>query len=141
VILVDTNVISEPLKLAPNDRAIAWIDAQAVETLYLSAISVAELRLGVAVMPAGKRRDRLRGRLEEEVLPVFAGRVLPFDLKASEAFANLMATARARGRPVGRADGYIAAIAASNGFPVATRDTAPFEAAGLRVINPWADIG
>jgi toxin FitB len=139
MILVDTNVISEPLQQVSNARVIAWIDAQAVETLYLSAITVAELRFGIAVLPAGKRRDRLRGRLEEEVLPVFAGRVLPFDLNASETFANLMAKARARGKAIGKADGYIAAIAASHGFSVATRDTAPFEAAELRFINPWSE--
>ena len=141
MILVDTNVISEPLRQVPDDRAVAWIDAQAVETLYLSVITVAELRFGVAVLPAGKRRDRLHSRLEEDVLPVFAGRVLPFDLKASEAFAILMAKAQARGKSIGKADGYIAAIAACHGFPVATRDTAPFEAAGVRVVNPWRDIG
>jgi toxin FitB len=137
MILVDTNVISEPLRPAPDSRVIAWIDAQAIETLYLSAITVAELRFGIATLPAGKRRDRLHTRLEGEVLLLFAGRVLSFDLEASQAYSDLMARAREGGKAIGKADGYIAAVAASHGFAVATRDTAPFEAAGLSVVNPW----
>lgn len=140
MILVDTNVISEPFLPTPNDRVVGWFDAQAVETLYLSAITVAELRFGIAVLPEGKRRDRLRDRLETEVLPLFAGRILPFDLDASEAFADIMATARLQGKAIGKADGFIAAIAAVRSFAVATRDTAPFQAAGLRVINPWSEV-
>ncbi len=141
MILVDTNVISEPFQQAPNGRVITWLDAQVVETLYLSAITVAELRYGIAVLPEGRRKDRLSDRVEQEILPVFAGRVLPFDLDASKAFANLMAQARMQGKAIGKADGYIAAIAASCGFSIATRDAAPFQAAGLRVINPWQDEG
>ncbi|MCG6113765.1 MAG: type II toxin-antitoxin system VapC family toxin [Mesorhizobium sp.] len=137
MILVDTNVISEPLQPMPDRRVVDWMDAQAIETLFLSAITVAELRLGVAVLPAGKRRDRLAARLEQEVLPLFADRVLPFDLAASQSFATLMASARAKGETIGKADGFIAAIAASHGFAVATRHTAPFLAAGLAVIDPW----
>jgi predicted nucleic acid-binding protein len=139
MIIVDTNVISEPLQQAPNGSVIAWLDAQVVETLYLSAITVAELRYGIAVLPAGRRKDRLHDRVEHEILPVFAGRVLPFDLDASKAFATLMAEARMQGKAIGKADGYIAAIGASRGFLIATRDAAPFQAAGLRVINPWQD--
>jgi toxin FitB len=141
MILIDTNVISEPLQPAPNAGVIEWIDAQAIETLYLSAITVAELRFGVAALPAGKRRDRLGTRLEQEILPLFADRVLPFDMAASESFARLMARARAKGEAIGKADGLIAAIAACRGFAVATRDTAPFAAAGLAVINPWLEGG
>ena len=137
MILVDTNVISEPLQQAPNARVVAWIDAQVIETLYLSAITVAELRFGAAVLPVGRRRDLLLNRLEKDVLPVFSGRILPFDLDASAAFASLMANARARGKAIGKADGFIAAIAACHGFSIATRDTEPFEAAGLATLNPW----
>lgn len=137
MILVDTNVISEPLRKAPEVRVVEWIDAQPLETLCLSAITVAELRFGVASLPAGKRRDRLHDSLETRVLPLFAGRVLPFDLAASQAYAVLMAKARAGGFAIGAADGYIAATAAAHGMMVATRDTAPFEAGGVPVINPW----
>ena len=137
MILVDTNVVSEPLRQAPDLRVAEWLDAQALETLYLSAIAVAELRFGVRSMPAGRRRDRLHEDLEERVLPMFAGRVLSFDLAASQAYAELMAKARSEGRTIPVSDGYIAATAAANGMMVATRDTAPFEAAGLKTVDPW----
>ena len=137
MILLDTNVVSEPLRHAPETRVIEWIDAQPLETLFLSAITVAELRAGVALLPSGKRRAGLQASLEKRVLPLFAGRVLPFDLACTQAYAELMATARAAGLSIATADGYIAAIAAANGFAVATRDTSPFEAAGAAVINPW----
>jgi predicted nucleic acid-binding protein len=137
MIILDTNVISEPLRQAPESRVIEWIDAQVLETLYLSAITVAELRFGMASLPAGKRRDRLQESLEKQILPLFAGRVLPFDMSVSQAYSELMAKARAAGLAIGTADGYIAATAAANGMMVATRDVSPFEAAGVDVINPW----
>ncbi|KGK41157.1 plasmid stability protein StbB [Nitrincola sp. A-D6] len=137
MIILDTNVISEPLRQAPESRVIEWIDAQALETLYLSAITVAELRFGMASLPTGKRRDRLQESLEKQILPLFAGRVLPFDISASQAYSELMSKARAVGLATGTADGYIAATAAANGMMVATRDVSPFEAAGVDIINPW----
>jgi predicted nucleic acid-binding protein len=137
MILLDTNVVSEPLRPKPEARVIEWIDAQALETLYLSAMTVAELRAGVALLPAGKRRNHLHEHLEKRVLPMFAGRVLPFDLACSSAYAQVLAAARKAGSGIQTADACIAAIAFANGFSVATRDTRPFEAAGLSVINPW----
>lgn len=136
MIVLDTNVISELWKIEPHPNVLAWIDAQAIETLYLSAITVAELRYGFATMSEGKRRTVFQERLANEVLPNFAGRVLPFDLDASQAYADLMARARAEGKAIGKADGYIAATAAAHGLMVATRDTSPFQAAGLIVIDP-----
>jgi toxin FitB len=137
VILLDTNVVSEPLRPSPDIRVVEWIDAQPLEALFLSAITVAELRAGVALLPAGKRRAGLHESLETLVLPLFAGRVLPFDLSCTRAYAELLAKARASGLAIASADGYIAAIAAANGLAVATRDTRAFEAAGAAVINPW----
>ena len=113
------------------------MDAQALETLCLSAITVAEVHFGLASLPAGKRRDRLQASLEKQVLPLFVGRVLPFNMWASQVYSELMAKARAAGLAIGAADGYIAATAAANGMMVATRDVSPFKAAGLNVINPW----
>ena len=139
MILVDTNVISEPLRQTPNPRVTEWIDAQPLETLYLSAITVAELRFGVISLPAGRRRDLLNEDIEQRVLPLFAGRILAFDLAASQAYADLMANARSNGIAVAVSDGYIAATAACNGMMVASRDTKPFAAAGLRVIDPWTE--
>ena len=137
MILLDTNVISEPLRREPEPRVIQWIDAQLLETLYLSAITFAERRSGIALLPAGKRRTGLQENLEQRLLPLFAGRVLPFDLACTPAYAQLIANARKAGRAIAAADGYIAAIAAAHGFAVATRDISPFEAAGTTVINPW----
>jgi predicted nucleic acid-binding protein len=137
MILLDTNVISEPLKLSGDAGVLAWIDAQLVETLFLSTISLAELRFGIGALPPGKRKDTLHTSLEQRILPLFAGRILPFDEAASEAYALLRARARADGQAIAPADGYIAAIAMTHSLIVATRDTSPFEAAGLTVINPW----
>lgn len=137
MIVIDTNVISELWKIRAAPNVLAWMDSQVVETLYLSSITVAELRFGVAAMPAGKRRDVYQERLEREVLTAFAGRVLSFDLDASRAYAELMARAKAAGKAIGKADGYIAAMAAARGLMIATRDARPFIAAGLTVINPW----
>ena len=137
MILLDTNVVSEPLKPAGDVGVLNWLDAQTIETLYLSAISLAELRFGIAALAPGKRRDALNASLEQRILPLFAGRILPFDAAASEAYATLRALARAQGKAIAPADGYIAATAAVHGLTVATRDTGPFEAAGLPVINPW----
>ncbi|NLY65268.1 MAG: type II toxin-antitoxin system VapC family toxin [Alcaligenaceae bacterium] len=137
MIVIDTNVISELWKIEPNVNVLSWIDKQAIETLYMSAVTVAELRYGLATMPEGKRRKIYQERMEREVLPIFSGRVLAFDLEASKNYAGLMARARVEGKAIAMADGYIAATAATHGFLVATRDTSPFEAAGLAVINPW----
>ena len=137
MIILDTNVVSEPLRKDPESRVVEWLDAQTLETLYLSAITVAELRFGVQSLPVGHRRDRLHENLEHKVLPIFVGRVLAFDLSASESYANIMAKARSIGRVISVADGYIAATAAANSMMVATRDTDPFDAAGLKTVNPW----
>lgn len=137
MILLDTNVVSEPLRANSDANVLAWFDAQMIETLYLSTISLAELRFGIAALPEGKRRETLHTRFEQQVLPLFAGRILAFDEQASITYAALRAHARAAGQAVAAADGYIAAIAAAHGFAIATRDTSPFTAAGLPVINPW----
>ena len=137
MILLDTNVISEPQRREPDARVLEWIDAQALETLYLSVVTVAELRAGIALIPAGKRRDSLHDNLERHLLPMFANRVLSFDMACTKAYAELLAKSRAVGLAIETADAFIAAIALANGFAVATRDTRPFEAAGVSVINPW----
>lgn len=137
MILLDTNVVSEPLRPAPEPRVVQWLDAQPLETVFISVITVAELRYGVARLQNGRRRNALRERLESQVLPMFAGRILVLDLPATQAYADLMATAQASGFSIGMADGLIAAIARASGMTVASRDTTPFSAAGVNVINPW----
>ena len=137
MIVLDTNVISEPQRKTPDTQVVEWLDEQPLETLFLTSITLAELRFGITSLPAGKRKDGMLDNLEHRVLPLFTGRVLSFDVAASESYAALMAKAQAAGLSISTADGYIAAIATANKMIVATRDVSPFEAAGLRVINPW----
>lgn len=91
MILLDTNVISEPVRASGDANVLAWIDTQAIETLYLSTISLAKLRFGIAVLSKGKHRDLLLSSLEQRVLPLFDGRILSFDDHASQAYATLRA--------------------------------------------------
>lgn len=136
MILLDTNVISEAMKPAPDDTVRAWLDEQAAETLYLSSVTIAELLYGIGALPAGKRKDRLTEALDG-VMELFADRILPFDIAAARHYADLAVKARTAGKGFPTPDGYIAAIAAARGFAVATRDTSAFDAAGVVVINPW----
>jgi len=137
MIVIDANVVSETVRREPDPKVVAWLDAQTTETLYISAVSMAELLLGVALLPEGRRKAALDAALQHQVVSLFGSRILPFDLAAAKAFASLIAAARTAGRAIGTADGQIAATALSVGMAVATRDVAPFEGAGLTVINPW----
>lgn len=141
MILLDTNVVSEPLRRRPEARVLEWLDNQAAETLYLATVSLAELLLGIESLPPGKRRRVLAADLGEHIAALFEGRILPFDAVAAEAYAKAVAQARRRGHAISVADGQIAAIAAARGFAVATRDEAPFQASGVGVINPWTAHG
>lgn len=138
MIVLDTNVVSEAMKPEPDAAVRAWLNEQAAETLYLSSVTLAELLFGIRALPAGKRRNML-GKALDGLLELFPDRVLPFDSEAARHYAELAVTARSGGRGFPTPDGYIAAIAAAKGFIVATRDTSPFEAAGLKVINPWGE--
>lgn len=137
MILLDTNTVSEPMRPRPDPKVLAWLDAQAAESLYLSTVSLAELLLGVESLPAGKRRKVLAAALDRQIIALFGDRIVPFDLKAAESYAKIVARARRRGHPIAMADAQIAAIAASHRLSVATRDETPFHAAGVPVINPW----
>lgn len=108
-----------------------------METLFLSAVTVAALRAGVALLPRGRRRATLRARLEEQVLPLFTGRILAFDLNCTQAYADILGKAKQIGKAIAMADALIASIAAAAHFSVATRDTDPFQMAGVAVIDPW----
>lgn len=136
MIVLDTNVISEAMKPEPNPSVRAWLNEQATETLYLCSVTVAELLFGIAALPSGRRKQLLTQALDG-MLALFKERVLPFDMDAARCYAELAVTARSAGRGFPTPDGYIAAIAASRGFIVASRDTSPFQAGGLAVINPW----
>jgi len=136
MIVLDTNVVSEAMKPDPHPGVRAWLNGQASETLFLSSVTVAELMFGIGALPLGKRKDLLAQTLDG-MLRLFRDRVLPFDIDAARCYADLAVAARINGRGFPTPDGYIAAIAASRGFMVASRDTAPYKAVSLRVINPW----
>jgi predicted nucleic acid-binding protein len=136
MILLDTNVVSEAIKPEPHPSVLAWLDAQAAETLFLSSITAAELLFGIGALPDGRRKDILAARIDG-LLDQFVGRVLNFDTPAARRYADLAVKARAAGKGFPTPDGYIAAIAAAHGFAVASRDTSAFNAAGLTVIDPW----
>ena len=139
MIILDTNVVSEAMKPEPNPVVRAWLNDQAAETLYLSSVTLAELLFGIAALPSGKRKDMLALTLEG-LMGLFKDRVLPFDVEAARHYADLAVVAKVSGRGFPTPDGYIAAIAASQGFIVASRDTAPYEAAKVTVINPWQGV-
>jgi predicted nucleic acid-binding protein len=136
MIVLDTNVVSEAMKPEPNAAVHEWLNDQVADTLYITSITLAELLFGIGALPAGRRKEMLAQALEG-LLQLFRGRVLPFDSEAARRFADLAVAARAVGRGFPTSDGYIAAIAESRGFIVASRDTAPYEAAGMTVLNPW----
>ncbi|MBB6252602.1 type II toxin-antitoxin system VapC family toxin [Nitrospirillum iridis] len=136
MIVLDTNVVSEAMKPDPNPTVRAWLNNQAAETLYLSSVTLAELWFGIAALPEGRRKAAMTQTLDG-LLALFEGRVLPFDTAAARHHAILAIGARNRGRGFPTPDGYIAAIAASRGFIVASRDTSPYEAGAVKVINPW----
>ena len=138
MIILDTNVVSELMRPSPSSNVVDWGAGQAAPNLYLSTISEAELRYGVEIMPTGERRNRLLAEVEGMLQEDFAGRILPFDSAAAQAYAVIAAARRAAGHPVNHADCQIAAIARCRGASVATRDVDDFEGCGIDVINPWS---
>jgi predicted nucleic acid-binding protein len=141
MILLDTNVLSELMRPAPDQAVERWLGDQPVTSVFISAITEAELRYGVALLPAGKRRLTLVSVIEAMLGEDFAGRVLPFDSAAAAAFAEIAANRRQAGRPIAQADAQIAAIARSRGAVLATRNVADFEDCGIELVNPWTEVG
>jgi predicted nucleic acid-binding protein len=137
MIILDTNVVSEPLKLQPDAKIVDWLNSQDPESLFLTTITLAELLAGIETMPTGRRKTELGHSLLGRMLPLFEGRVLTFDSSAAQAFARVNADAHASGNPISFADGAIAAIAAAHGFQVATRNTKDFKGTGIGILNPW----
>jgi predicted nucleic acid-binding protein len=113
---------------------------QKAETLYLTTISIAELRHGIAALPEGRRSRHLASVLADRILPLFGSRILPFDDAAASACVDVRLRVREAGKAIGAADSYIAAIAGAHGFAIATRDGTPFVAAGLNVVDPWQSV-
>lgn len=137
MIILDTNVISEPLRPRPDPAVLTWLDAQAPATLCLTSITLAELLAGVAALPAGRRRKLLAKSLTEQVLPLFDGRVLAFDTLAAHSFARVQTGAKASGNTIGFADAAIASIANAHGYALATRNVRDFKGTGVQIMDPW----
>ena len=139
MIVLDTNVVSELMRPAPSSAVMSWVSQRDAAALFFSAVGEAELRLGVAAMQAGRRRDAIEAAIEAMLREDFAGRILPFDSAASRAYAEIAAARRAAGRPVATMDMQIAAIAHSQDMAVATRNTKDFTGTGVDLANPWTD--
>ena len=137
MIVLDTNVVSGLMLPARDSTAASWMAGQATSSLYLTAVTEAELRFGLAIMPPGRRRDGLSSALERMLRTGFANRVLPFDREAAFAYAEIVAARRRIGRPISQPDCQIAAIARSRGMAVATRNLCDFVGMGIETIDPW----
>ena len=137
MIIIDTNVVSELMRAKPDPAVLAWFAGHAADTLFLTAISEAELRTGAAILPAGQRRDRLVGAIDAMIDQDFACRILPFDSPAARCYAEIAAARRAAGRPIMDADCQIAAISRACNAAIATRNVKDFEGCGSDIINPW----
>ena len=136
MIVLDTKVVLEALNPAPSQVVLDWLDRQTPETLYLTAVSLAELLAGIETLPQGRRRLELERAMARQILPLFEGRILSFDAKAADAFGKIRAGAQSVGNTIGFADGAIAAIASAQGFALATRNIRDFRGTGVELINP-----
>lgn len=137
MILLDTNVLSELMRERADGHVVDWLRAQVLESLFTTALSEAELRAGVAILPSSKRRNALE-QMVTEILRGFAGRILPFDSDAAGHYALVLEQRRRAGHPIGPVDGQIAAIARTHGARLATRNVGDFEGCGVELVNPWA---
>jgi predicted nucleic acid-binding protein len=140
MIILDTNVVSEPLKPLPEPNVLDWLNAQNPETLYLTTVTIAELLAGIEVMPAGRRRKALHQALTEQMMPLFEQRILSFDQQAAQVFAQINASTLAAGNPISFADCAIAAIASAHGFMLATRNVRDFKGTNIEILNPWSAL-
>ncbi len=137
IVLVDTNVVSELIRKAPDPAVEAWAAGHTLEDLFFSAVGEAELRFGAAILPAGRRRATLISDIERMLRDAFEDRVLPFDSQAAREYADIAAMRRCAGRTVAPADCQIAAIARSRDMAVATRNVRDFEDIEIEIVDPW----
>jgi len=138
-LLLDTNVLSEVRRPAPNPKVLAWLDAIDEDRTFISVASIAELKRGVALMNDGRRRDALAAWLAEDLPARFTGRIVPIDPAIAERWGDLMAVARRSGFALSIMDGFFAATALAKEFVLATRNTKDFAALGVPLFDPWTD--
>jgi toxin FitB len=137
LIVLDTNVVSEMMRPAPDATVLNWLNAQVADELWLNSVVVSELLFGIARLPGGARKRQLADTFAAMLSEDFVGRILSFDLEAAVIYAELVAVREAKGRPVAMADAQIAAICLAHGAKLATRNTKHFEGLGLVLVNPW----
>lgn len=140
MIILDTNVISEFSRPSPNLDVINWMVGSTHSDLHITAVTEAELRYGIGILPAGQRREAALVRMERTLRRHFAGRILPFDSDAARSYATIASIRRAAGKPISQADCQIAAITHSAGAAIATRNVSDFEGCGIEVIDPWSGV-
>ncbi|MFN0192094.1 MAG: type II toxin-antitoxin system VapC family toxin [Aestuariivirga sp.] len=139
MIVLDTNVISELLRPAPDAAVARWAAAMRPRSFYTTAISEAELLLGVALMPTGRRRDNLAATLAAIFAGVLEDRILGFDSASAPHYVAIVARRRDIGRPIAQSDAQIAAICRRHGAAIATRDAGGFDGLEIEIVNPWTD--
>lgn len=138
MIVLDTDVVSELMRIAPAEQVVEWVDQQPASDIHLTAITVAELLYGVARLPEGQRRTELAERIEEMLSEDFDHRVLAFDETAAAHYADIAVRRERNGRPISAADAQIAATCRSHGATLATRNIGDFADTGIVVANPWS---
>lgn len=139
MILLDTNVLSELMRPAPDTKVVRWLDAWLEGEVWISAVTVAEIQLGISLLPGGKRKDLLLEIAKQMFQEDFSGRCLPFDCEAAGEYAQIAAARNKQGHPISVEDAQIAAIARTAGLSLATRNTKDFSGiSGLKLIDPWA---
>jgi predicted nucleic acid-binding protein len=138
-LLLDTNVLSEVRRPAPDPKVLAWLDAVDEDRTFISVASIAELKRGIALMDDGRRRDALAAWLAEDLPARFAGRIVPIDPAIAERWGDLMAQARRSGFALSVMDGFFAATALAKELVLATRNTKDFVALGVPLFDPWTD--
>jgi predicted nucleic acid-binding protein len=137
VIILDTNVLSALMRTAPEPSVVAWLDMQPADDVWITSITLLEARLGLALLPAGRRRRALEAAFKKLVEDDLENRVIGFDQPAAECAAELAAERQRAGRPIDMRDTQIAGIAVARRATIATRNVRHFDGLGVPVINPW----
>jgi predicted nucleic acid-binding protein len=138
MIILDTNVVSEMMRATSAPMVVAWMNEQDAARLFLTAVTIGEIRYGLRILPLGKRRRALEEGFERILTGAFAGRILSFDESAAHRYGEVMGRRKEVGRPLDIRDGQIASIAWTNGYAVATRNVRDFLECGVEIINPFS---
>lgn len=137
MIVLDTNVISELMRSKPDEGVLEWTAEQPMAGLFTTALTQAEIFYGLALLPKGRRRDKLIAAAEPMFDVDLEGRVLPFDSSAAQAYADIAIARKRAGHPISQIDAQVAAIVRSRGARLATRNVRDFNGCGITVVNPW----